>query len=216
MISEREFLRCRASRPPASTSPTTSRPASPSGSRRGRRITCATCCGSPPAPNLPSSTGGTANGGADRRHRQGLVLGGARRADPPASGRARSLARLRAGQAGAHRLYRREGDRARRRAAAAGAAPRRTIVERVNVERLQRQRGRGGGADRAAGRPERPRAARPSPALLARWPAGRRLVCLRRARSAPPIAEVLAGSAARSRRRRGADRPGGRLHGCGT
>jgi 16S rRNA (uracil1498-N3)-methyltransferase len=68
----------------------------------------------------------------------------------------------------------------------------RTIVERVNVERLQAN------AVEAAEQTERlvvPRVHPPEtlPALIARWPAGRRLVVCDERGHAPPIAEVAGG-----------------------
>src|SRR5438128_816808 len=68
----------------------------------------------------------------------------------------------------------------------------RTVVERVNVERLQAN------AIEAAEQTERltvplVHAPEPLPALIARWPAGRRLILCDERGQAPPIAEVVAG-----------------------
>jgi 16S rRNA (uracil1498-N3)-methyltransferase len=68
----------------------------------------------------------------------------------------------------------------------------RTVVERVNVERLQAN------AAEAAEQTERltvpvVHAPEPLPTLIARWPAGRRLILCDERGQAPPIAEVVAG-----------------------
>jgi 16S rRNA (uracil1498-N3)-methyltransferase len=68
----------------------------------------------------------------------------------------------------------------------------RTVVERVNVERLQAN------AVEAAEQTERltvpvVHAPETLPALLARWPAGRRLIVCDERGQAPPIAKVVAG-----------------------
>ena len=68
----------------------------------------------------------------------------------------------------------------------------RTVVERVNVERLQAN------AVEAAGQTERltvpvVHAPETLPALIARWPAGRRLIVCDERGQAPPIAEAVAG-----------------------
>jgi 16S rRNA (uracil1498-N3)-methyltransferase len=68
----------------------------------------------------------------------------------------------------------------------------RTVVERVNVERLQAN------AIEAAEQTERltvpvVHAPETLPALIARWPAGRRLILCDERGQAPPIAEVVAG-----------------------